>query len=170
MPTPPVLEAQHELPEPLATELLNAPLVANLATLNADGSIHLVPVWFLSEGLTLLVPTSGKSRKARNLERNPRSTVMLHESRGGIDVRGLTLAGHASIVGGAEAVALNDRVHRKYVNARGLSLESVRDFLASDDVTLRFVVEQATWWDETETDAARDLRDSGEFVNTDRAR
>ena len=167
---PSVIEALGGLPEPLATELLTSPLVANLATLNADWSIHLVPVWFLSERLALLVPTSGNSRKARNLERDPRSTVMLHESRGGIDVRGLTLVGHAQIVRGAEAVALNDRIHRKYVSAQGLALERVRDFLASDDVTLRFVVEHATWWDETETDAARDLRESGEAVNTDRVR
>jgi PPOX class probable F420-dependent enzyme len=156
------------LPEPLATELLAAPLLANLATFNADRSVHLVPVWFLLDGRAIVIPTSGRSRKARNLEREPQATVMVHESRGGIDVRGLTLVGHAQILRGPEAVALNDRIHLKYVSARGLALESVRDFLASDDVTIRIVVERATWWDETGTDAARDLRASGEFVTTDR--
>jgi hypothetical protein len=163
-------ENTRVLPEPLATELLNAPLVANLATLNTDGSVHLVPVWFLLEDSAVLIPTNGRSRKARNLERDARATVMVHESRGGIDVRGVTLVGRSQVLRGAQAVAVNERIHLKYVCARGLDLESVRDFLASDDVTLRVVIESATWWDETQTEAARDLRASGEFVATDRVR
>lgn len=121
-------------------------------------------MWFLWDGEAVLVPTSGASRKARNLERDPRATVMLHDSRGGVDVRGITLVGRAEIVRGEEALALNQRIHLEYVTARGLAIQSVGGFLDGDDVTLRFVPEQATWWDETRTEAARELRESGEFV------
>lgn len=152
------------LPRPLADELLAAPLVAALATFNGDGSIHVVPVWFLRDGDALLVPTSGANRKARNLDRDPRATMMVHDSRGGVDVRGLTLLGRAEIVRGEEALALNARVHRKYVSARGLAVRALREFLAGDDVTLRFVPERVSWWDETETEAARALRGTGEAV------
>jgi hypothetical protein len=38
----------------LARELLEARLIANLATRNRDGSIHLVAVWFLWDGMALL--------------------------------------------------------------------------------------------------------------------
>jgi PPOX class probable F420-dependent enzyme len=152
------------LPRSLADELLDSPLIANLATLNPDGTVHLVPVWFLRDATALLIPTAGTSRKALNLERDPRATVMLHDSRGGVDVRGLTLVGQARIVGGDEALRLNERIHGKYVTARGLALPAVADFLAGDDVTLRFLPERASWWDETATDAARELRASGEFA------
>jgi PPOX class probable F420-dependent enzyme len=152
------------LPQPLAGELLAAPLIAYLGTFNEDATIHLVPVWFLWDGEALLVPTAGSSRKARNLARDPRATVMLHDSRGGVDVRGITLVGRATIVRGEEAASLNELIHLKYVTARGLGLAAVHLFLAADDVTLRFVPESATSWDETQTDAARDLRESGEFA------
>ena len=53
----------------LAHELLEARLIANLATFNADGSVHLVAMWFLWDGEAVLSPTSATTRKARNLRR-----------------------------------------------------------------------------------------------------
>jgi hypothetical protein len=152
------------LPEPLASELLATPLIANLGTFNADGTIHLVAIWFSWDGETLFMPTAGSSRKARNLERDPRATVMLHDSRGGLDVRGLTMVGRAEILRGEQALALNHRVHLRYVTERGLAIASVGDFLTGDDVTLCFTPERATSWGEGQIEVARELRESGEFT------
>jgi PPOX class probable F420-dependent enzyme len=153
------------LPEPLASEILAAPHVASLATLNEDGTTHLVAVWFAWDGEAVLVPTSGASRKARNLERDPRATFMVHDSRGGLDVRGLTLVCRGEVMRGPAALEANDAVHLRYVTRRGLELPDVREFLGDgDDVTLRLTPERVTWWDETGTAAARSLRASGELV------
>jgi PPOX class probable F420-dependent enzyme len=149
-----------------ARELLGAPLVASLATLNEDGTAHVVPVWFLRDGGAVLVGTSAQSRKARNAARDPRVTLMLHDSPGGMDVRGLTLYGRAEVFGGEEAAVLNDRIHRKYVTEEGLELPAVAAFLAGDDVTLRVVPERVVVFDETQTEAARALRQRGAYVPT----
>lgn len=154
------------LEEPLACELLRAPLVASLASHNADGSIHVIPVWFSWDGEHVLVATSGASRKARNVERDARVTVMLHDSPGGVDVRGLTIYGRAEIVRGEEAIAINERIHLEYVSATGLAIPSVADVLGADDVTLRIVPERAAAFDETASRAARELRESGHFAPT----
>lgn len=152
-------------PEPLATELLTAPHVATLATHDADGAIHAVAMWFQWDGAeTIHLPTSGASRKVRNVRRDPRATVLVHDSRGGLDVRGLTLAGHIEVLEGAEASAIADAVHRRYVEAHGLALAPVADFLAYDDVVLALAIEQASGWDETATEAARALRTSGAAI------
>ena len=149
------------LTEPLASELLAAPLIANLATLNKDGSIHLVAMWFLWQDGAVLIPTSHSTRKARNLTRDPRATVMIDDSRGGFDLRGITLFGRAELVTGAEALALNHEIHRKYVQDDGLALEPVRTYLSSDDVTVRFHPERVSSWDLRSTPQGQALADTG---------
>jgi PPOX class probable F420-dependent enzyme len=156
-------EGRDLLGEALAQELLGARLIANLATLNAGGSVHLVPMWFLWDGEAVLFPTSRKTRKARNIARDPRATVMMDDSRGGFDLRGLTLAGQAELRDGPEALATNRRIHLKYVTERGRDLEVVDRYLATDDVTIRFVPARASAWNLRDTDQGRTLLETKEF-------
>src|SRR5690349_13561492 len=93
-------EERDLLSDPLCRELLGARLIANFATVNKDGTIHLVPLWFLWQAPNLLFPTSGATRKVRNLRRDRRATVMIDDSRGGFDLRGVTLVGEATIDSG----------------------------------------------------------------------
>src|SRR6266849_7277622 len=131
----------------LARELLAARLIANLATMNKDGSVHLVGMWFLWDGEHVLSPTSRRTRKARNLAQDPRATVMIDDSLGGFDLRGITLVGRVDIVAAPESLSLNRRIHEKYVTPAGLELDPVRAYLATDDITLRFRPERVSSWD-----------------------
>lgn len=144
----------------LPRELLDACLIASLATLNGDGSIHVVAMWFLWDGAAILIPTNHATRKARNLERDPRATVMIDDSRGGFDLRGITFVGRAEIVRGPAALELNRRIHLKYVTEEGLGLEPVRAYLATDDVTIRFRPERVSSWDLRSTEQGRALSES----------
>lgn len=154
-------EERDVLREPLAQELLAARLIANLATLDADGNIHLVGMWFLWDGTTVLLPTSGATRKIRNLERDPRATVMIDDSRGGFDLRGLTLTGRAAIVRGPEALTLNRRIHLKYLTEQGRELGAVDRYLSTDDVTIRFSPERVSSWNLRDTEQGRSLAQLG---------
>ena len=62
------------LPE-LARTLVAEPHVAHLATLLPDGSPHSVPVWVAWEGERLAFLTGPRSRKARNVDHDPRVAV-----------------------------------------------------------------------------------------------
>lgn len=147
----------------IARELLEARLIANLATLNPDGSIHLVAMWFLWDGEALLSPTHRRTRKAKNLQRDPRATVMIDDSRGGFDLRGVTLVCEADIVEAPASLELNRRVHLRYVTERGLELEPVRRYLATDDVTLRFRPVRISSWDLRNTEQGRALLETGAY-------
>jgi len=57
--------------------LIDAASFAHLATLEADGAPKVEPVWLGREGDRLLVATDRKSRKAINLERDPRVALSL---------------------------------------------------------------------------------------------
>jgi PPOX class probable F420-dependent enzyme len=158
-PTPSVeLRGEGVLADLLVQELLAARLIGVLATLEPDGSIHAVPMWLAPSEAEILLATGSGSRKVRNLEREPRATLVLHDSRSGAEVCGVSLRGRVELIQGEPARALVERVHRRYVSDPGLKLREVRHFLASDDVALRFIPEAAVTWDERPSAAARALR------------
>ena len=63
-------------------------MIVSVATLGPRGRPHLVPLWYVADGLVLRSWTYAKSQKAKNLERDPRATlqiedgVLYHELRG----------------------------------------------------------------------------------------
>ncbi len=61
-------------------ELVDAANVAHIATVLPDGAPHSVPVWVGVEGNRLAVLTSPGSRKARNLDRDPRVSLSVTDS------------------------------------------------------------------------------------------
>jgi PPOX class probable F420-dependent enzyme len=146
------------LKTPLARELLAAPLIATLATHSLDGSIHLVPMWFLWNGREVLIPTSSSTRKVRNLERDPAATVMIDDSRSGLDLRGLTIAGRVTITGPPTSFRLNRSIHLKYVTPAQRDTQVVDAYLGTDDVTLRVRPERAFTWNLRDTPAGVALR------------
>ena len=156
-------EERDVLGSALARELLAARLIANLATIDSDGSVHLVGMWFLWDGGALLLPTSRTTRKAKNIRRDPRVTVMIDDSRGGFDLRGLTVIGRAELDEGQAAVETNRRIHLKYVTERGRDLEAVDRYLATDNVTIRVTPERVSAWNLRDTDQGRALLQTGEF-------
>lgn len=76
-----------------------------VATINRDGTPHLVPLWFGIEDGAIVLETFTKSQKIKNLERDPRITVLFEDGDEYNLLRG------ASIVGKAELITDVERVH-----------------------------------------------------------
>jgi PPOX class probable F420-dependent enzyme len=146
-----------------AQEALNARVIANLATFRPDGTIHLVPMWFLWDGEAVLLPTFGASRKAQNVRADPRATVMIDDSRGGFDVHGVMLTGRVEIVEPPDSLELIRRIHLRYITPAGMAKESIGGHLQGDDVALRLIPERVSTWDMRGTPGAAELRRTGEF-------
>jgi PPOX class probable F420-dependent enzyme len=149
------------LADPLVRELLGKRLVGVVATLDDDGSAHVVPVWFAARPADLVIATSSRSRKARNLERDRRATLCVHDSRPGTEVCGASIRGRVGVVHGPNAAALVELVHRRYLTAAAEELPEVAAFLAYDDVALVLTPESAWTWDERRNPATAALRRSG---------
>jgi PPOX class probable F420-dependent enzyme len=58
-----------------ARQLIAQPVLASLATLNADGSPQITPLWVDLDGDDLLFNTAEGRVKARNVHRDPRVAV-----------------------------------------------------------------------------------------------
>jgi PPOX class probable F420-dependent enzyme len=155
------LEGAHVLEHPLVRELLDARLVGVLATLEPDGGVHAVPLWLALRDNEILFATGAASRKVRNVERDPRATLVLHDSRPGFEVCGVSIRGRIMVVRAPHAAPLIATVHRRYVGEAGLALPAAVEFLAGDDVALVLRPEQAMTWDERGNPATAALRAAG---------
>lgn len=112
---PPVLNAAE------IDELLSMTLIANLATLDSDGGIHLLPMWFLRIGNDICIPSSTHTHKYRNLKAKPYASVMIDVSRAGLNLKGVLVRGRVELVYGEEARRINRLIHLKYVTPEGLN-------------------------------------------------
>jgi PPOX class probable F420-dependent enzyme len=93
--------------------LLERPNYAHIATLLPDGAPHVVPVWMGLEGDTVAVLTGPGSRKARNIERDPRVAISLIDVENPFEsalIRGQVV----ERVDGDRAWEIIDRISRKY--------------------------------------------------------
>jgi PPOX class probable F420-dependent enzyme len=153
----PLTLAQSEI-----DELLEARLIANLASINPNGTVHLVAMWFRRDGDAILFPTSHHTRKARNLRRHPQATAMIDRSRAGLDLRGVQIKGSVELVEGPEARRLNHSIHERYVTPAGLAEEAVAAYLAEgDDVTVRLSIERVGSWNLADGAAGQALLGDG---------
>lgn len=154
-------DAGSALSSELVRELLAARLVGVLATLRPDGAIDVVPMWYAEHEDRVVLATSSRSRKVRNLELEPHATLVLHDSRPGYEVCGASIAGTVEIVRAPEARALVDVVHARYLLAEADTDPAVAGYLASDDVALVFAPTTAVTWDERGSEAAEIVRARG---------
>lgn len=63
--------------DPDVRQVLDSTAIAHLATVLPDGSPHTVPLWIGTEGEHVVFLTGPRSRKARNLRRDPRVALSL---------------------------------------------------------------------------------------------
>ena len=106
--------------DPQIRQLLSGRYIATLATHNPDASIHMVAVWYWFDGADIFVATASNRRKARNLQANPRASLMI-DSRDPAASCGVTIAGTAQILTGESSEKYNAEVHRKYLSEAALA-------------------------------------------------
>jgi PPOX class probable F420-dependent enzyme len=63
--------------EPEIRRVLDGTSIAHLATSLPDGAPHVIPVWIGTHGDRIVFLTGPASRKARNLERDPRVALSI---------------------------------------------------------------------------------------------
>ncbi len=87
--------------------------IAKLATLNADGSPNIVPVWFEWDGANALVFTSRGSAKLRRIARDPRVCLSVEEGVG-VPEAWVSIEGLATVEEGGAAWDLIERLTPRY--------------------------------------------------------
>ena len=139
--------------DPTLQEFLRGRHIATLGTENADGTIHLIAVWYLFESGSLFIATSSKSKKVRNVAARPKASLMVDARKPGTE-RGVSAAGRAEVISGDQSKEINRRIYGRYLSASAISDPHVGPVFASmDDVTLRLTPVSWISWDLAAVDA-----------------
>ena len=140
------------LADALVKQLLEGRYIASLATENPDRSIHMVAVWYWFDGTHIFVATSSHSRKARNLQSNPKVSLMV-DARDPAASCGTTIAGTAQILPSDLSRKRNAEIYRKYLSESAIADANVGPvFAALDDVTIQIAPASVIAWDLRQVD------------------
>ena len=118
-------------------EFLNGRHYATLATLKADGSMHLTPVWYLCEDDCLFVETAASDRKVRNILARPAASLLVDSRQKLGSERWVSGSGTAEIIRGERSKAINAKIQQRYLTPAGLEDPRVGPVLAAaSEVTI----------------------------------
>ena len=92
---------------------------AKVATVSAQGGPHVAPVWFIVDGRDLVLSTSSRSVKARNLNHDPRVAVTVDDETPPFAF--VSITGHAELIPRPDDfLSWTSRIATRYVgNERG---------------------------------------------------
>lgn len=88
---------QIKLSEEELRELLEEERIAVVSSNGPRGWPHSMPLWFVPREGTIWIWTYAKSQKVRNLERDPRATVLIEAGRSYEELRGVMVESEAVI-------------------------------------------------------------------------
>jgi PPOX class probable F420-dependent enzyme len=123
-----------------------------LNSIGLDGVPHPMPMWFAVEDDGAVVMTTfAKSQKVKNLERDPRVSLLAEDGEQYAELRGVVLYGRVELLRDTPAVLdILQRVTRKSGGAGDAPDEAVREGLrrtAAKRVGLRIRPERVVSWD-----------------------
>jgi PPOX class probable F420-dependent enzyme len=127
---------------------LDEQMVMQCATVGPRGLPHMVPLWYVAEGIDLVGWTYAKSQKARNLERDPRATIGIEEGVQYDQLRGVMFECDVQLERDAERVeGYGLRLFERYAGDLGPEIREMVAKQAQKRVGLRFVPSRVVSWD-----------------------
>ena len=123
--------------------------IMQVVTRGPNGRPHLMPIWYLADGLELRGWTYAKSQKARNLERDPRATIGIDDGIEYHELRGVMMECDVELVRDPDRIAgIGLALFERYTGG-GLapSVEEMVRAQVPKRVGLHFVPTRTVTWD-----------------------
>lgn len=142
---------QIKLSEGELCELLDAERIAVVSTNGPRGWPHSMPLWFVPREGQVWIWTYAKSQKARNLERDPRATVLVEAGHEYGELRGAMIEAEArlhrdfeTVVGFAEELTVR---YAEGISAVEGDAKTALEAQAPKRVAIQFVPTRVATWD-----------------------
>ncbi len=125
--------------------LLDRGRIITIASVNADGTIHLVPMWYaLAEGQPVMW-TNGRSQKIVNLRRDRRITALVELGEEYQELVGVQLIGRAELIEDRLAVL---EIGRAVAERNALPVtDAILEYQATKRVAIKITAERVVSWD-----------------------
>jgi len=120
----------------------------SMCTMNHDGSIHAVAMWYgFLEG-AVAMESKAKAQKVRNLRRDPRLTCLFEAGEYYEELRGVELVGHAEIVEDPDRMwSLGVNLFERYYGPYAEDLRPFVETMLHKRVVVKLHVERVVSWD-----------------------
>lgn len=119
-----------------------------MCSINHDGSIHAVAMWYGFLDGAVAVETKAKSQKVQNLRRDDRLTCLFEDGDTYEELRGVELVGHGEIIDDPEALwTVGLSVFERYVSPYREELRPQVEAMMRKRVVVRLHVDRVVSWD-----------------------
>ena len=119
-----------------------------MCTMNHDGTIHAVAMWYGFIDGMIAIETKAKSQKARNLSRDPRTTLLFEDGDYYEELRGVELVCHAEAVDDPDQMwALGVNLYERYYGAYSDELRPFVEAMLNKRIVTVFHVDRTVSWD-----------------------
>ena len=120
----------------------------NVATVNHDGSIHLVAMWYGFVDGRPAFWTYGRSQKILNLERNPQITCLVEAGEVYEELQGVELVGRAELVTDYDQrMAIGRSVFERYIGTWSDEMQPYLDETGAKRVGVIVTPTRVVSWD-----------------------
>jgi PPOX class probable F420-dependent enzyme len=132
-------------------ELLDSERVVIVSSIGPRGWPHSMPMWFTVRDSEIWCWTFAKSQKVKNLERDPRATLLIETGNEYTELRGIQIEAEAELIRDTPAVAeFGKELTIRY--AEGIdSIEgdaaAALEAQAVKRVAIRFIAKRTATWD-----------------------
>jgi PPOX class probable F420-dependent enzyme len=132
-------------------ELIESERIVVVASFGPRAWPHLMPLWYVPRDGEIWIYTYAKSQKVRNLERDPRATLLIETGHEYTELRGLMVEAEAEIERDIETVfPLAEQLTLRYADGLDSLEGDARDALkkqAAKRVAVRFEAIRTSSWD-----------------------
>lgn len=129
-PTPPSM-SQKEL-----NEFLARPILARIATVRANGSPQLVPMWFLYKDGVIYMSTRTHAAKVEHIKKNPRVAVLIDEMVAPLKNKVVSIEGTAEILT-TGVKEMTTKIYHKYMGVEGAKTPQAQQSINTPRVILK---------------------------------
>jgi PPOX class probable F420-dependent enzyme len=142
--------AQIQLSPEEQRALIESERIVVVSTLGRNGWPHSMPLWYVPRDGEIWIYTYAKSQKVRNLERDPRATLLIETGHEYGELRGVEIEAVAEIVRDPEAVyELARELTERYSGAASVDETAVEALRAQarKRVAVGFAPRRVATWD-----------------------
>lgn len=151
-------EEKPPVPSPPSTPLsmtqeamqafLAQPLIARLATVRANGTPQVVPMWFLYENGVMYMSTRTYAAKVKHLQKNPRVAVVVDVMEAPLKNKVVTIEGTAEMLTtGVKEVTT--KIYHKYMGVEGAATPTAQRNINTPRVILKITPQKIETLDTT---------------------